>query len=75
MDITKCNSENCPIKNSCKRFTSKPSLMQSYFIDEPCEWYDDWFYCEVFWDIKPEPETLFEKMYDKYMDDLINSND
>jgi hypothetical protein len=37
MDITKCKGEDCPIKESCKRFTAKESLMQSYFIESPIE--------------------------------------
>lgn len=73
MDITKCSCQECPIKNSCLRFTAKPSMQQSYFTEHPCEWHDDWFYCEYFWNNKPEPETLFEKHYNEYLNDLINS--
>lgn len=28
--ISKCSGENCPLKETCKRFTSTPSLVQSY---------------------------------------------
>ena len=31
-DITKCRGENCPLKESCYRYTSKDSFRQSYFF-------------------------------------------
>ena len=34
-DITMCVGENCPIKNICFRFTSKPDNYQSYFTEVP----------------------------------------
>lgn len=37
MDITKCKGEDCPIKESCKRFTPIESMMESYFIESPIE--------------------------------------
>ena len=41
-DISKCDNNNCPIKNSCYRFTVKPCYMQSYasfeFTDS-CSYY------------------------------------
>jgi len=44
MDITKCSGENCPMKESCYRFTAEAGQMQSYFIEPPikdgkCEYY------------------------------------
>ena len=72
-DYTACNNTNCPIKHSCHRFTGpRNEYRQSVFIDNPCEWYDNWFYCEYFWDNQLEPETMFEKAYWDYIDDLIN---
>jgi hypothetical protein len=44
-DICMCLGTNCPYKESCYRFTAKPSeYMQSYFINSPikdgkCEYY------------------------------------
>ena len=44
-DITMCEGEGCDVKNTCYRFTAKPSkFMQSYFTatpikDEGCEYY------------------------------------
>jgi hypothetical protein len=35
-DITMCLGTNCPYKESCYRFTAKPSeYMQSYFMNPP----------------------------------------
>lgn len=45
MDITKCKGEGCPIKENCKRYTAKESLMQSYFIESPIENGK----CEMYW--------------------------
>lgn len=30
--FTKCSGENCPLKTTCYRFTSKPNISQSYFV-------------------------------------------
>ena len=44
-DITMCEGKGCDVKNTCYRFTAKPSkFMQSYFIatpikDKGCEYY------------------------------------
>ena len=38
MDWTKCNDEQCPMKEQCYRYTSKASEWQSYFINSPREW-------------------------------------
>ena len=45
-DISKCSGEGCPRKETCYRFTAKPSeFMQSYFMNAPikedntCEYY------------------------------------
>ena len=46
MDITKCNGTNCPIKESCYRFTSEDNeVLQAYFVDPPIK--DG--KCEMFW--------------------------
>jgi len=61
-DYTSCVGTNCPIKNSCKRFTGpKDPYGQSYFVDMPCEWHDDWFYCEYWWDNKPLKKYTMEQ--------------
>ena len=46
MDITKCNGTNCPIKESCYRFTSTENeVLQAYFVEPPIK--DG--KCEMFW--------------------------
>lgn len=52
MDITKCSGLDCPIKNSCKRFTCVADKWQSWFVEMPCEVWEDWFYCEQYWETK-----------------------
>ena len=45
MDGTKCGGEGCPLKETCYRFTAKPTeFRQSYFTEPPvkkgkCEYY------------------------------------
>ena len=35
-EITKCTGENCPLKDSCHRYTSKDNnVQQSYFVNPP----------------------------------------
>ena len=44
-DITKCEGNNCPQKESCYRFLAKPDRLQSYSAfdeirtPEKCEYY------------------------------------
>ena len=43
-DITMCNGEGCEAKETCYRYTAKPSKYQSYFaetpiVNEECEYY------------------------------------
>ena len=43
-DITMCNGEGCEAKETCYRYTAKPSKYQSYFAEAPivnqgCEYY------------------------------------
>lgn len=46
-DITKCNNEECPKKDTCYRYTSKPNEMQSFFVDmKPNEKGE----CEYYWE-------------------------
>ena len=35
-DITMCEGKDCPLKETCYRYTAKPSeFRQSYFINSP----------------------------------------
>lgn len=48
-DITMCNGNGCPKKDSCYRFTAKPNeLWQSYFMDIPYKDND----CDSYWSVK-----------------------
>jgi hypothetical protein len=44
-DITMCLGTNCPYKEGCLRYTSKPSDYQSYFMPPP---FKDGK-CEMYW--------------------------
>jgi hypothetical protein len=46
-DITKCQNEYCPQKETCWRWTSPPDRLQSYsFFD-----FNEEDGCEFYWDI------------------------
>jgi hypothetical protein len=54
-DITMCDGTDCPIKDQCDRFTSKPNEhRQSYFVNVPGKHYDGKFSCEMFWGMPQE---------------------
>lgn len=45
-DITKCEGTNCPVKESCYRYTAKADIFrQSYFTEPPIK--DG--KCEMYW--------------------------
>lgn len=71
LDITFCEGIDCPIKNSCKRYKPDKRGCYSQFIDMPCEWYNDWFYCEEFWDNKPIPLSDEDWEFSLMLDMLI----
>jgi hypothetical protein len=49
-DITMCHGFECPVKEKCKRFTSKPSnVWQAYFLSPPYAITDNVFECNMFW--------------------------
>ena len=48
-DISKCKGTNCPVKESCYRYTAKDGMRQSYFLDIPGKTEDGEFTCEYFW--------------------------
>lgn len=58
-DYTSCSGEDCPIKNSCYRFTGPKGYYQST-IAPPMEIIDGWFYCEHFWDNKQTSKIRYE---------------
>ena len=46
IDITKCENEVCPLKETCYRYISEPDEIQTYAMFEPvygkCEHYMEW---------------------------------
>ncbi len=44
-DITMCKGTNCPVKESCYRYTAKPSNYQSWFMETP---FNDGE-CDMYW--------------------------
>ena len=50
-DITMCPGKTCKIKDSCYRYTAKPSqFRQSYFTSLPMNSNGD---CNNYWKVKP----------------------
>ena len=49
-DITMCPGTNCPYKEKCSRFISKPSEYQSYFMEAPIK--DG--KCDMYWGANAE---------------------
>lgn len=48
MDITKCNGKDCPLKESCYRYTASKSLRwQSYFAVTPYDFKEGT--CKHYW--------------------------
>jgi hypothetical protein len=40
---------NCPMKESCYRYTAKDGMMQSYFLEPPFTMEYEKFNCEMYW--------------------------
>ena len=57
-DITLCPGTNCPYKESCYRFTAKPSDWQSYFSVPPIK--DG--KCDMYWG--ENAEAIFNQLKD-----------
>ena len=49
-DITMCPGTNCPHKESCYRFTAKPSDYQAYFIEPPIKFGK----CYAYWGVNAQ---------------------
>lgn len=57
-DIAMCKLESCERKETCYRYTAKPSeYRQSYFVMETSTDADGVFSCEYYWPIQPTKET------------------
>lgn len=48
-DIVKCPGTDCPVKETCKRFTNPVEDTQSYFLDAPFKIEDNNFTCDMYW--------------------------
>jgi hypothetical protein len=60
-DIAKCTGEGCPKKESCYRFTSKPSMRQSYFVKPPIEENGE---CKSYWEVNAPTRKSSKEFYD-----------
>jgi hypothetical protein len=55
-DITMCNWDNCPMKDTCYRYKAKADkLWQVYFIDAPIRDLK----CEYYWDMEDRNKEIF----------------
>lgn len=62
-DITLCPGTDCPIKESCYRFTAPASeYRQSYFFQPPGKTEDGKFTCEMYWGEKSQ--SIFNQLKD-----------
>lgn len=59
-DIAKCTGEGCPKKESCYRFTSKPSMRQSYFVTPPIKDGE----CNSYWEVGAFIRKSSKEFYD-----------
>jgi hypothetical protein len=49
-DITMCDGQDCPMKDTCHRYLAKPSeYRQSYFVEVPLEKDGT---CKHYWEVK-----------------------
>lgn len=58
-DISKCNGTLCPIKNTCYRFTSIPSMRQTYggFTHDSVKG------CDYYWEDKQSKAQQLADMF------------
>lgn len=64
MDITKCKGVDCPVKESCIRYTAKESkYLQSWFVDDNVgKIENNRFTCDVYWG--KNAENIFNELND-----------
>ena len=48
-DITKCRGKDCPVRETCHRFTVQEGYWQSWFMDSPSKVVDGRFICNSYW--------------------------
>jgi hypothetical protein len=59
MDITFCIGGDCPLKNNCKRFTTKRDG-GDYFLGLPFSMKDGLFNCDFLW--TPNQTSILEQL-------------
>jgi hypothetical protein len=67
-DITKCNGGDCPVKESCYRFTAEASDYQYYFMGIPFKDGE----CEMYWG--ENSENIFNQLKDLLKNNNNESN-
>ena len=57
-DITMCKSRNCPLRETCYRYTAAPNpYRQAYFTNEPIkELHEGFWDCDQWIDNKGKPK-------------------
>lgn len=65
-DITMCMGKGCPLKETCYRHKTKPSMYQSYFMESPYKDGD----CDHYWEI--EMSSKPSKKLDKKVKEKVN---
>ena len=59
-DIAMCKGDGCTLKESCHRYTAKPSLRQAYLISPPLSEKDGKQECELYWEVKIKKDKADE---------------
>lgn len=63
-DITMCNGDNCPFKETCYRYLATPSeYMQSYFMKPPFDMVDGEHVCSYYWEHNKKDGKLKRPKY------------
>lgn len=57
-DIAMCDNKDCPLRESCYRFTATPSKYMQTYADFEFTTKDDTTECEYYWPVKPIKEKL-----------------
>ena len=50
-DITKCYGTDCPMKDTCYRFTATMGTRQSMFTNVPFTFVNGEFECKYYWEV------------------------
>lgn len=73
-DITMCPGTDCPMKQSCRRFTATANeFRQSYFLDPPYHINEGGFSCDMYWGATAD--SIMETLQDAMGIHIFNFND